>query len=249
MDLTPTDIPDVQIIEPRVYKDSRGSFMETYHERRYRDAGIDCRFVQDNLSLSCRRTLRGLHYQVRHPQAKLVQVIAGEVFDVAVDIRPQSAFFGRWAGVLLTGENRRQLFIPEGFAHGSCVVSALQGLHSRADLQVDTMNEHGSVYIVLRNARRPGIKRGRHQISALGKRARHCDCGIPPQPSNLQNAFLAAYPDQKCEKFRLKRRHRVRDKPGFLAVFRDRFQDRIGTQQRSLEKGVHLFKRFSELHC
>ncbi len=123
MNVIPTAIEDVRILEPKVFSDQRGYFLETYHRERYRDAGIGCDFVQDNLSFSIRGTLRGLHYQIRHPQAKLVQVISGEVFDVAVDLRIGSPTFGKWVGVVLSSENKRQLFIPEGFAHGFCVTS------------------------------------------------------------------------------------------------------------------------------
>ena len=97
--------------------------METYHLKRYSDKGIDCKFMQDNLSRSVRGTLRGLHYQLQHGQAKLIQVIKGAVFDVVVDIRRGSPNFGQWAGVNLSEENKRQLFVPEGFAHGFCVLS------------------------------------------------------------------------------------------------------------------------------
>lgn len=114
----------VRLIEPDVYADRRGFFMETYHQRRYEAQGIAGLFVQDNYSHSCRATLRGLHYQLRHPQAKLVQVLNGEVYDVVVDIRLGSPTFGKWDGVLLSGANRRQLFVPEGFAHGFCVLSS-----------------------------------------------------------------------------------------------------------------------------
>ncbi|WP_028323529.1 dTDP-4-dehydrorhamnose 3,5-epimerase [Desulfatirhabdium butyrativorans] len=123
MNVIPTAIPDVLLIEPKVFSDARGYFMETYHRQRYRESGIPCEFVQDNLSFSVQGTLRGLHYQMRHPQAKLVQVICGEVFDVAVDLRIGSASFGQWVGERLSAENKRQLFIPEGFAHGFCVLS------------------------------------------------------------------------------------------------------------------------------
>ena len=123
MKIIPTSLPGVVVIEPKVFSDPRGHFLETYHQTRYREAGIDAVFVQDNLSFSVRGTLRGLHFQVTRPQAKLVQVIAGEVFDVAVDIRPGSSSFGNWIGERLSAENHRQLFIPPGFAHGFCVIS------------------------------------------------------------------------------------------------------------------------------
>lgn len=123
MKILPTEIEGALIIEPKVFGDSRGFFMETHHRDRYRDAGIQREFVQDNLSFSVRGTLRGLHFQVRRPQAKLVMALTGEVFDVAVDIRPGSPTFGKWAGVHLSGENHRQFYVPEGFAHGFCVLS------------------------------------------------------------------------------------------------------------------------------
>lgn len=123
MNVIPTSLKDVLIIEPKLFKDQRGFFMETYHREKYRQFGIDRVFVQDNLSYSAKGTLRGLHYQITKPQAKLVQVMKGEVFDVAVDIRPGSPTFGKWTGVYLSSENCRQLFIPEGFAHGFCVLS------------------------------------------------------------------------------------------------------------------------------
>lgn len=118
-----TDIPDVKIIEPRVFRDQRGYFMETFHREKYLEAGIDIHFVQDNHSHSVRGTLRGLHYQIQQAQDKLVYVTHGEIFDVAVDIRRGSPTFGRWAGVVLNSENFRQIFIPRGFAHGFYTIS------------------------------------------------------------------------------------------------------------------------------
>ena len=123
MKVTQTTLPDVLIIEPKVFGDARGFFVELYHGRRYREAGVPVDFVQDNMSLSRRGTLRGLHYQHPNDQAKLVQVLQGEVFDVAVDIRKGSPAFGKWYGAYLSEENKRQLFIPAGFAHGFCVTS------------------------------------------------------------------------------------------------------------------------------
>jgi dTDP-4-dehydrorhamnose 3,5-epimerase len=120
----PTRLAGLVIIEPDVHRDPRGFFMEVHQSRRYREAGIHERFVQDNLSGSVRSTLRGLHFQIRRPQAKLVQVIQGEVFDVAVDVRPDSPTFGCWEGVRLNHHNCRQLLVPAGFAHGFCVLSA-----------------------------------------------------------------------------------------------------------------------------
>ena len=123
MKITPTALEGVLLIEPRVFEDPRGFFFESYHAARYGQFGVDRVFVQDNLSFSVRGTLRGLHFQNEHPQAKLVQAIQGEVFDVAVDIRPGSPAFGQWVGFRLSDRNRRQLFVPEGFAHGFCVLS------------------------------------------------------------------------------------------------------------------------------
>jgi dTDP-4-dehydrorhamnose 3,5-epimerase len=123
MKILPTKLDGVYIIEPKVFYDDRGFFLETYHQRRYAENGINCNFVQDNLSHSMRGTLRGLHYQLEWAQAKLIQVIKGVVFDVVVDIRRGSPSFGHWVGVNLSEENKRQLFVPEGFAHGFCVLS------------------------------------------------------------------------------------------------------------------------------
>ena len=119
-----TTIPDVLIIEPKVFGDDRGFFYESFNERRFNElTGITIAFVQDNHSKSARNVLRGLHYQIQQPQGKLVRVVAGEVFDVAVDIRKNSATFGRWVGVILSAENKRQLWVPAGFAHGFVVTS------------------------------------------------------------------------------------------------------------------------------
>lgn len=123
MKVLPTSLEGVLLLEPRVFEDGRGFFLETYHARRYEDAGISVPFVQDNLSHSRKGTLRGLHYQIPHGQAKLVQVLSGEVLDVVVDIRRGSPSFGHVATSLLSETNRRQIFIPEGFAHGFCVLS------------------------------------------------------------------------------------------------------------------------------
>ena len=123
MKTTPTELPGVLIVEPDVFKDSRGYFLETYQEKKYAQAGIPDRFVQDNRSLSRRGTLRGLHAQLRSPQAKLIHVISGEIFDVVVDIRKGSPTYRKWIGVTLSGDNFRQLFVPRDFAHGFYVVS------------------------------------------------------------------------------------------------------------------------------
>jgi len=123
MNIITTSLEGILIVEPKAFSDRRGFFMETYNQNRYFKAGIDSIFVQDNLSYSVKGTVRGLHFQVRHPQAKLVQVLTGEIFDVVVDIRPGSVTFGKWIGIHLSDKNRHQLFIPEGFAHGICILS------------------------------------------------------------------------------------------------------------------------------
>jgi dTDP-4-dehydrorhamnose 3,5-epimerase len=124
MRLEPTAIPDVVIVEPRVFGDARGFFLESWNRRTFAQAGLDVDFVQDNHSRSQRGVLRGLHYQVVHPQGKLVRVVTGEVFDVAVDLRRSSPTFGRHVAVVLSESNGRMLWIPPGFAHGFCVLSA-----------------------------------------------------------------------------------------------------------------------------
>ncbi|MBY0528117.1 MAG: dTDP-4-dehydrorhamnose 3,5-epimerase [Gemmataceae bacterium] len=124
MQIVPTSIPEVVIVEPRVFADGRGFFLETYQQSRFAEVGIAGPFVQDNHSGSQQNVLRGLHYQVRQPQGKLVRAIAGTVFDVAVDLRRPSPTFGRWVGALLSAENKRQMWVPPGFAHGFYVVSA-----------------------------------------------------------------------------------------------------------------------------
>ena len=118
-----TPLAGVKLVHPVAFTDPRGFFMETYHRGTYAGAGIDGPFVQDNYSHSCRDTLRGLHYQRRNPQDKLVFVITGEIFDVAVDIRRGSPTFGQWFGARLSAENRTQIYVPRGFAHGFCVLS------------------------------------------------------------------------------------------------------------------------------
>ena len=123
MRFRPTAMPDVILVEPDVHRDARGFFLETFHARKYAEGGIPGPFVQDNHSRSVKGTLRGLHAQRQQPQGKLVRAVEGEMFDVAVDIRPSSPTFGRWVGVRLSGENFRQLYIPPGFAHGFCVLS------------------------------------------------------------------------------------------------------------------------------
>jgi len=126
MNIISTTIPDVMILEPRVFGDDRGFFFESFNERTWQElTGLDVRFVQHNHSRSAGNVLRGLHYQIQQPQGKLVRVIAGEVFDVAVDIRRSSPSFGQWFGALLSSENKRQMWVPAGFAHGFCVTSEM----------------------------------------------------------------------------------------------------------------------------
>lgn len=123
MNFVSTRIPDVVVIEPDVYGDERGFFMETWHLEKFRDAGIDATFVQDNHSRSSRGILRGLHYQINQVQGKLVRVVVGEVFDVAVDLRKASPTFGQWVAEILSAENKKMLWVPPGFAHGFYVTS------------------------------------------------------------------------------------------------------------------------------
>jgi len=122
VNVAPTNLPGVLIIEPRVFRDARGFVLESYRAETYREAGIAPSFVQDTHSRSGQGTLRGLHYQLRHPQAKLVRVVRGAVWDVALDVRRGSPTFGRWAATELSADNMRQMFIPAGLAHGFCVV-------------------------------------------------------------------------------------------------------------------------------
>jgi len=122
--VTRTDIPDVLVLEPRVHQDARGFFLESYNRRTFKEAtGLEVEFVQDNTSFSVRNVLRGLHYQVRHSQGKLISVMAGEIYDVAVDLRRSSPTFGKCLGVTLTGGGHRMIWIPQGFAHGYIVLS------------------------------------------------------------------------------------------------------------------------------
>jgi dTDP-4-dehydrorhamnose 3,5-epimerase len=138
-----TDIPGVLVIEPDVHADGRGFFVETYHADRYRQHGIDGPFVQDNHSRSVAGTLRGLHLQIRRPQGKLVRVVEGEVYDVAVDVRRGSPTFGRWVAVTLTADNFKQCYIPPGFAHGFCVVSPIAQVEYKCTDVYDPASEVG----------------------------------------------------------------------------------------------------------
>ena len=123
MRVTPTEIPDVLIVEPRVFGDARGFFVESWNRRTLAGLGLDVEFVQDNHSRSAKGVLRGLHYQIRHAQGKLVRVVAGEVYDVAVDLRRSSPTFGRHVAITLSADNAKMLWVPPGFAHGFCVTS------------------------------------------------------------------------------------------------------------------------------
>lgn len=122
--VTPTSLPEVLVLEPKVFGDDRSFFYESFNQKSFCEvSGLDVNFVQDNHSCSAKHVLRGLHYQIQNPQGKLVRVVAGEVFDVAVDIRKSSPNFGKWVGIKLSAENKKQLWVPEGFAHGFVVLS------------------------------------------------------------------------------------------------------------------------------
>ena len=142
MQVIPTKLPEVLLIEPKVFGDGRGYFLEAWNQQRYAALGL-VPFVQDNLSSSCRGTLRGLHYQNPQSQGKLVTVYLGEVYDVAVDIRRGSSTFGQWVGVLLSGGNGRQLYVPPGFAHGFCVLSDWADLHYKVSRRYDPADSGG----------------------------------------------------------------------------------------------------------
>ena len=143
MRIIEAEIPGVLVIEPDVLTDSRGFFLETYHAEKYRQCGMEGPFVQDNHSQSVGGTLRGLHLQLRHMQAKLIRVIEGEVFDVAVDVRRGSPTFGRWVAVNLSAINFKQCYVPPGFAHGFCVVSAVAQVEYKCTGLYDPASEIG----------------------------------------------------------------------------------------------------------
>lgn len=147
MNVVETEIPGVLLIEPKVFGDHRGFFLETYNRKRYREAaGIDAEFVQDNHSRSKKGILRGLHYQIRHPQGKLVWCIVGSIFDVAIDLRPGSTTFGRWVGAHLSSENKKQIWVPPGFAHGFCVTSDFAEVIYKCTDLYDPADEGGIIY-------------------------------------------------------------------------------------------------------
>jgi dTDP-4-dehydrorhamnose 3,5-epimerase len=136
-----TDLPGVILIEPRVFRDERGFFLESYQREKYAAGGIDVTFVQDNHSRSVQHTLRGLHAQLRRPQGKLLRVIEGEIFDVAVDVRRGSPTFGHWVGEWLSAENFRQIYVPPGFVHGFCVASAVAQVEYKCTDYYDSASE------------------------------------------------------------------------------------------------------------
>ncbi|TRU31873.1 MAG: dTDP-4-dehydrorhamnose 3,5-epimerase [Microcystis aeruginosa Ma_QC_B_20070730_S2] len=141
MKVIPTEIPDVLIIEPKVYGDDRGFFLESFNQKDFREkTGVNTTFVQDNHSMSLKNVLRGLHYQIPNPQGKLVRVVSGSVFDVAVDARKSSPTFGQWVGCVLSAENKRIFWVPEGFAHGFLVLS------DRAEFLYKTTNYYYPQY-------------------------------------------------------------------------------------------------------
>jgi len=141
-----TGLAGLLLIEPRCFRDERGFFLETFQMQRYRAAGIDDDFVQDNHSRSAKGILRGLHFQIRHPQAQIVTVMRGRIFDVAVDLRPDSTTFGRWYGVELSDEGLRQLYMAPGFGHGFCVLSEFADLHYKVSRIYDHADEGGIVW-------------------------------------------------------------------------------------------------------
>lgn len=149
-----TELKGVVLVEPDVFQDHRGYFLETYHGKKYAEAGIPGPFIQDNFSRSVRGTLRGLHYQLKRAQGKLVMVVEGAVFDVGVDIRKGSPAFGKWVGIELSAENKRQLYIPRGFAHGFCVISDVASVVYKCTDFYEPEDERGIIW----NDRTLGIR-------------------------------------------------------------------------------------------
>ncbi len=146
MRILPTDLPGVLIVEPDVHRDARGFFLETFHAAKFAAAGLDVTFVQDNHSASVQHTLRGLHAQRTKPQGKLVRVVEGEVWDVAVDLRPDQPTFGKWTATTLSATNFRQLYVPPGFAHGFCVLSPTAQVEYKCTALYDPSDEIGLAY-------------------------------------------------------------------------------------------------------
>lgn len=146
MKITPAQISEVLIVEPKVFQDSRGFFFESYNRQLYHQQGITVNFIQDNHSKSVKNTLRGLHYQINPGQDKLVRVVVGEIFDVAVDIRFGSPTFGKWVGIYLSAENKKQVYIPKGFAHGFCVRSEYAEFEYKCSELYSPHNERGILW-------------------------------------------------------------------------------------------------------
>ncbi len=141
-----TDLPGVLIVEPVIHRDARGFFLESFHSGKFAAAGIDVAFVQDNHSSSVRHTLRGLHLQRTNPQGKLIRVIEGEIWDVAVDVRPDQSTFGKWTATTLSAANFRQLYVPPGFAHGFCVMSDVAQVEYKCTTLYDPADEMGIAF-------------------------------------------------------------------------------------------------------
>lgn len=169
MNVIKTSLPGVFIIEPKVKSDNRGFFLEVYHKEKFAEFGIISTFVQDNHAGSIRHTLRGLHYQVNHSQAKLCRVVVGDVQDVVVDIRRGSPFFGKWESVILSAENKRQIYIPKGFAHGYLVLSEYAEFLYKCDEYYTPENERGIVW----NDPTIGIQWHREGLLVLSERDTH----------------------------------------------------------------------------
>ena len=146
MKVIETEIPGVKIIEIDIFPDDRGFFCETYQEQRYISSGIPAKFVQDNKSYSKKHVVRGLHFQQRHPQGKLIMSVVGEIYDVAVDIRVKSPTYGKWLGVTLSDKNHKQLYVPEGFAHGFCVISDYAIVHYKCTDFFDPEDNNGIIW-------------------------------------------------------------------------------------------------------
>ncbi|MBN2807945.1 MAG: dTDP-4-dehydrorhamnose 3,5-epimerase [Deltaproteobacteria bacterium] len=181
MEFISAEIAGVSLIKPDIFRDQRGFFMETFHRGKYADAGIGYDFVQDNMSRSARGTVRGLHYQLQQPQGKLVFVLQGEIFDVAVDIRRGSPSFGRWLGFHLSADNRQQLFLPPGLAHGFMVLSESAEVYYKCtDLYLP-----GDEYGLLWNDPEIGIEWPRHDGVILSEKDLSLPAMAAVKPENL----------------------------------------------------------------
>lgn len=146
MKVLKTELPEVLVLEPKIHGDDRGFFFESYHRERYREVGVDVDFVQDNHSKSAQGVLRGMHWQVEKPQAKLVWCIRGKIFDVAVDLRPGSPNFGKWTGVELDSDSKRQIYVPAGFAHGFCALTEGVEIIYKCSSLYDPSDEGGVIW-------------------------------------------------------------------------------------------------------